>query len=99
MAEGVPWIEWRILGPALIFLALAALGLRACLRGNTGPRLLAATLVVGAVAIWQAAAWGDGRAHYGAVAQDYQAIFGKVRAESTPGDVMLFVGIDRRRSC
>ena len=95
VTEGTPWIEWRILGPALVFLALAILGLRACLRGNPWPKLLAVTLVVGAVAVWQAAAWGDGRAHYGAVAQDYEAIFGKVQAASQSGDVMLFVGMGR----
>jgi hypothetical protein len=95
VTEGTPWIEWRILGPALVFVALSVLGLHACLRGNPWPRLLAVTLVVGAVATWQAAAWGDGRAHYGAVAQDYEAVFGKVQAASQAGDVMLFVGTNR----
>jgi hypothetical protein len=95
VTEGTPWIEWRILGPALVFLALTILGLRACLRGNPWPKLLAVTVVVGAVAVWQAAAWGDGRAHYGAVAQDYGAVFGNVQAASQPGDVMLFVGLQR----
>ena len=95
VAEGTPWIEWRILGPGLLFVALAILGLRACLHGKSGPRLLAMTLVVGAVAIWQAAAWGDGRAHYGAVVQDYEAIFAQVQAGSQAGDALLFVGLDR----
>jgi hypothetical protein len=95
LTEGTPWIEWRILAPALIFVALAILGLRACLRGNPWPKLLAATLVAGAVAMWQAAAWGDGRAHYGAVAQDYQAVFSQVQTASQAGDVLLFVGLDR----
>jgi hypothetical protein len=95
LSEGTPWIEWRILGPALLFVALAILGLRACLRGNPWPRLLAVTLVVGAVATWQAAAWGDGRDRYGAVAQDYEAVFSQVQADSQAGDVMLFVDLDR----
>lgn len=95
VADGVPWVDGRILLPCLAFLALAGASLWAGRRTEPGRLLLAATVFVGGFAVWQAAAWGNGQDRYGVVAADYERVFAHIQAGAQPGDVMLFVVPER----
>lgn len=89
------WVDWRILVPALIFLA-ATLALPRLWNHRQSRRAgTVLALALGGIALWQAAAWGSGVDSYGAVAADYQAIFDRIGAEARPGDTLLFVAPDR----